>query len=97
MGEKGFGLHYEIVKSIVNEKLHVFRVKFAQHGTPIYGESVKKTLCKETTQLIELCKKYNRKEITRMRYMGDTSGWIKAIYIESGSFCKHLIKNIWKV
>ena len=83
---------YEIINSIANEKLHIFGVKFAQHGTPIYGESVKKTLCMEAAQLITLCKKYNGKEISRMRYMGDTSGWIKAVYIEGGSLCKHLIK-----
>lgn len=84
---------YEVVKKITNGNIHVFCVKFAQHGTPIYGESVRKTLCLEPSQLIVLCEKYNRKEISRVRYMGDTSGWRKAIVTEIGSLCKHALKR----
>lgn len=84
---------YEVIKNITNERVHIFGVKFTQHGTPIYSESVIKTLCLEPNKVITLCKKYNGKEISRMRYLADTSGWIIAVITEIGRWCKKIIKS----
>ena len=41
----------EIVESIRNEKLHILKVKYDQHGTPIYGESVVQILGGELVKI----------------------------------------------
>lgn len=88
---------YNIIRNIFNKKLHVFAVRFAQHGTPIYGESVRKTLSIEPDRLVTLCERYNQKEISRMKYMADTSGLAKACIIGIGSFTKKILKRIKSV
>ena len=87
---------YNVLKRIKNDKVHVFAVRFSKHGTPIYGESVKRTLCIAPENLIVLCKKYGNREITRIRYLIDTSGIVKAGLVVSGSLVKRIVKRLRK-
>lgn len=85
---------FEQIKEAKNDNLFIFSVKFYKHGTPIYGESVKETLAMHPDKLVKLCNKYIGNEISRNRYLIDTSGLIKATVLLIGSKVKRLCKML---
>lgn len=84
---------FDAVKDIRNPQFNVFAVRFSNHGTPIYGESVIKSLIAPENVLKALCAKYDRRTISRERYLADTSGLHRALIRIVGSKVKTLLRR----
>lgn len=84
---------FDAIKDIKNSHFNVFAVRFSNHGTPIYGESVVQSLIASENDLKALCVKYDRRTISRERYLADTSGLHRVLIRIVGSKVKALLRR----
>lgn len=84
----------EIVESLKNERLHVLKVKYNQHGTPIYGESVVQILGGAISENVKLFTEYSKRELSRGRVLMETSGVCRMLAVVVGSSLKCYIRGV---